>query len=93
MSGYDMRPAEDQPDPGPGELDYAAARRDEGLRTVSRFTWRVGAAGVVCSALIGVGFGINADASGARGQQTGIVVPNQPPGPAHGSGQVTSGAT
>ena len=27
--------------------------RDEGLRKVSRLTWRVGAAGVVCSALIG----------------------------------------
>ena len=31
--------------------------RDDGLRKVSRLTWQIGAAGVVCSALIAAAFG------------------------------------
>jgi hypothetical protein len=79
MSGYDWR--------------YAAARRDDGVRTVTRFTWRAGVAGVLCSAIIGLAFGHHADTQTAHQPQQGILVPNQPPGPGHGAGQVTSGAT
>jgi hypothetical protein len=79
MSGNDMR--------------SAVARRDEGLRTVTRFTWRAGVISVICSGLIGLAFGMHAEAERARGDQVGILVPNQPPGATHGRGQVTSGAT
>ena len=79
MSGYDMR--------------HAAARRDDGVRTVTKFTWRAGIAGVICSAIIGLAFGHHADTQTAQERQQGILVPNQPPGPGHGGGQVTSGAT
>ena len=74
----------------------AVTRRDEGVRRVSRVTWRAGAIGVVCSALIAVAFGHHADAQAAQtGQhrQGGILVPNQPPAPVKGAGQVTSGAS
>ncbi|MGD0687427.1 MAG: hypothetical protein ABSA03_20205 [Streptosporangiaceae bacterium] len=78
----------------------AAAARDDGLRKVSRLTWRAGAAGVVCSALIAAAFGHdvatgNAGARGStghRGRGT-ILIPAQPPAPAQGSGQVNSGAS
>jgi len=79
MSGYDVRDA--------------AARRDEGVRTVTKFTWRAGVAGVICSALLGLAFGHHADTQTAQQRQQGILVPSQPPGPGHGAGQVTSGAT
>jgi hypothetical protein len=80
----------------PGQHSAAAAR-DDGLSRISRFTWRAGAAGVVCSALIAVAFGHHGAAahsktSGNPGQGT-IVVPAQPPAPAGGAGQVTSGAS
>ena len=79
MSGDDMR--------------YAAARRDDGVRTVTKFTWRAGVAGVICSAIIGLAFGHHADTQTAQERQQGILVPNQPPAAGHGGGQVTSGAT
>ncbi len=79
----------------------AAAARDAGLRRISRFTGRAGAAGVVCSALIAVAFGHHASA--AQSPKTGnggnsgpgtIVIPAQPPAPARGAApQVTSGAS
>jgi hypothetical protein len=68
----------------------AAARRDAGLRRVSRLTWRAGAAGVACSAIIAIALGHHAQASTGQG---GIVVPNQAPAPAAGGHQVTSGAS
>jgi len=113
---------------------FAAAARDYGLRKVSKITWRVGAAGVVCSALIAAAFGhhvaahqpstgngqhsstgggggsgsggsssssgsssgsggsSSSSSSGSQGQGT-ILVPAQPPSPASGGGQVTSGAS
>lgn len=70
----------------------AAARRDDGVRKVARLTWRAGVAGVICSAVIAVAFGHHANAEVSRGQG-GIVVPNQPPAPLKGAGQVTSGAS
>jgi hypothetical protein len=80
MSGYDRRDA--------------AARRDEGVRTVTKYTWRAGVIGLICSAFIGLAFAHHADAQTAQQRQPGgILVPSQPPGPGHGGGQVTSGAT
>lgn len=73
----------------------AAARRDAGLRRVSRLTWRAGAAGVACSAIIAIALGHHAQASSGtapRSGQGGIVVPAQPPAPAGGY-QVTSGGS
>jgi hypothetical protein len=82
----------------PGDdVRFAAARRDDGIRTVSRVTWRAGAACVICSAVIAVAFGHHASAAAARprpGATSGtILVPGQPPAPAPGAGQVTSGAS
>ncbi len=78
----------------------AAAARDDGLRKVTRLTWRAGAAGVVGSALIAAAFGhgvASQHAAGHRGtSQHGkdtILIPGRPPAPAAGSGQVTSGAS
>jgi hypothetical protein len=78
---------------------FAAAARDDGLHRITRFTWRAGAAGVLCSAAIAVAFGHHAAAaqqktgSGGNSGQGTIVVPAQPPAPAQGGGQVTSGAS
>jgi hypothetical protein len=123
------------------DVRFAAAARDDGLRKISKFTWRAGAAGVVFSAAIAVAFGHHVAAqppasvhsgtggtsssstggsgssgtgssstgssgssstgssstkgsggSGGGGQGT-ISVPAQPPAPASGGGQVTSGGT
>ena len=80
--------------------------RDDGLRKVSRLTWQIGAAGVVCSALIAAAFGHGVTAThpathpatsqpgqGGQGGQGGIVIPAQPPAAAEGAGQVNSGAS
>jgi hypothetical protein len=80
------------------DVRFAAAARDDGIRRISHFTWRVGAAGVVCSALIAIAFGHHGAAQrpntgGSNSGQGTIVVPNQPPAPAQGAGQVTSGAS
>ena len=78
----------------------AAAARDDGLRRISRITWRAGAAGVACSAMIAVALSHHAAAAqqpgtggGGNPVQGTIVVPAQPPAPASGAGQVTSGAS
>ena len=39
------------------DVRFAAAARDDGIHKISKFTWRAGAAGVVCSGLIAVAFG------------------------------------
>lgn len=81
-----------------GETAFAAAARDAGIRRISKFTWRVGAVGAACSALIAVAFGHHAAAqqpktgNGNAGRPA-IVIPAQPPAPAQGAGQVTSGAS
>jgi hypothetical protein len=83
----------------PGDdLRSAAARRDEGVRKVSRITWRAGAAGVACSAIIAVAFGHHAEAAAKPGARPGstsgtIVVPSAPPAPAAGAGHVASGGS
>jgi hypothetical protein len=78
------------------DMRAAVARRDEGVRKISRLTWRAGVVGVICSAVIAVAFGHHADAQTARpghDRQGTILIPNQPPAPASGGGQVTSGAS
>jgi len=135
------------------DVRFAAAARDDGLRKISKLTWRAGAAGVLCSAAIAVAFGqhvaaqqpavVHGGTSGSSSSSTGsagssstggsstggsstgngstgkastgngsngssgtkgsggsggggqgtIVVPAQPPAPASGGGQVTSGGT
>lgn len=74
------------------ERRSAAAARDQGLRRVTRLTWRAAVAGVICSALVAAAFGHDVRRSTAPSQGT-IVVPGQPPAPAQGAGQVTSGAS
>jgi hypothetical protein len=51
------------------DVRFAAAARDDGIHKISKFTWRAGAAGVVCSALIAVAFGhhVASTASGTGG--------------------------
>jgi hypothetical protein len=112
------------------DVRFAAAARDDGIRKISKFTWRAGAAGVVFSAVVAVAFGHHvatqsttgnpgtqqpttgssgngSSSSGSTGSgstgssgsgssqggQGTIVVPAQPPAPAQGGGQVTSGAS
>jgi hypothetical protein len=79
------------------DVRSATARRDAGIRTVTKVTWRAGVAGVACSALIAVAFGHHASTESARqhGQhgRGGILVPSQPPAPVKGAGQVNSGAS
>ena len=100
------------------DVRFAAAARDDGIRKISKFTWRAGAAGVVFSAVMAVALGHHVAAQtpatghtgtqqpttgstgsgsgssqGGQGGQGTIVVPAQPPAPAQGSGQVTSGAS
>jgi hypothetical protein len=80
------------------DTPFATAARDAGIRRISKFTWRAGAIGVVCSALIAVAFGHHAAAQQPKtgdgnGGHPAIVIPAQPPAPAQGAGQVTSGAS
>ncbi len=77
------------------DVSFAVAARDDGLRKVTRLTWRAGAIGVVCSALIAVAFGHNVQrAAPPHPAAPGtIVIPAQPPAPVQGAGQVTSGAS
>jgi hypothetical protein len=119
------------------DVRFAAAARDDGLRKISKFTWRAGAAGVVFSAAIAAAFGHHVatqppasvhagtgstgsssagtgsssnagsgssstggsgssstkGSGGSGGGQGTISVPAQPPAPASGGGQVTSGGT
>jgi hypothetical protein len=78
----------------------AVNARDDGLRKITRLTWRAGAAGLVCSALIAAAFGHGAASSPAttrtpaqqHGQST-ILIPAQPPAAVPGAGQVNSGAS
>jgi hypothetical protein len=76
------------------DMRFAVAVRDDGVRKVTRLTWRAGAVGVVCSALIAVAFGHGVrHTAPSHSSQGTIVIPAQPPAPAQGSGQVTSGAS
>jgi hypothetical protein len=79
------------------DMRLAMAVRDDGMRKVTRLTWRAGVIGVVCSALMAVAFGHNVKQTTpglqrSPGQGT-IIIPARPPAPARGAGQVTSGAS
>ena len=74
--------------------------RDDGLRKVSRLTWQIGAAGVVCSALIAAAFGHGVTATHpATHPATSQPGPGRhrdpgaAPGRCRGAGQVNSGAS
>ncbi len=80
------------------DVRFAMAARDDGVRKISKVTWRAGAVGAVCSALIAVALGHNVAAhqhhgNGSQSGQGTIIVPAQPPAPVQGAGQVTSGAS
>ena len=95
-----VRPA--APPAAPGQAPPAGAEPPAGPdrhrdRSRRRLTL-LGGAAVVVVALIAVAFGHHVAAQPGRdsGNQSGqgtIVVPAQPPAPAHGAGQVTSGAS
>jgi hypothetical protein len=75
----------------------AAHDRDLGLRRVGKLTWRAGLVGLGCAAVLTLAFGHHAQASSPSSRNSDdpgtIVIPGQPPGPASGGGQVTSGAS
>jgi hypothetical protein len=71
------------------DMKRVAAERDLGVRRITSYSWRIGAIAATIAALIMFAFGRH------PGEQTvhGILIPGQPPAAAHGSGQVTSGAS
>ena len=80
-----------------GTVSSAIDKRNQGIRRITRLTWRAAAVSVVCSGVIALAFGRHAEAQAAQqpaGQHGSILVPNQPPAPAAGDApQVTSGAS
>ena len=50
------------------DMRFAVAAREDGLRRVRRLTFRIGAAGVVCSAAIAVAFSHLSGSAAASGQ-------------------------
>jgi hypothetical protein len=93
--------------PSLGPLTTAVGERNTGIRKIGRVTWQAGAVGLVFSGLLaGVlhntsvsetrRSGPASTQSGSTGTQSGqggVLIPAQPPAPASGSGQVTSGAS
>lgn len=71
----------------------AAWDRDAGMAKITAITWRVGGAGVAVAGLLTVALGHHADTPQASHDRPTIVIPAQPPQPATGPGQVTSGAS
>ena len=53
---------------GRDDVRFAVAAREDGLRRVRRLTFRIGAAGVVCSAAIAVAFSHLSGSAAASGQ-------------------------
>jgi hypothetical protein len=77
----------------------AARGRDLGLRRIGRLSWRAGLAGLLSSLVLALAFGHHASATAQapaskHDHDSGsIVIPAQPPAPASGGGQVSSGAS
>jgi hypothetical protein len=72
---------------------FAVGERDSGVRKVSRVTWRAGLVGVAVSGLFAAALAHPADGSSQPRHSEQIVIPGQPPQPATGGSQVTSGAS
>jgi hypothetical protein len=53
------------------DVRFAVAAREDGLRRVRRLTFRIGAAGLACSAAIAVAFGHLSGSAAASGSATG----------------------
>jgi hypothetical protein len=53
------------------DVRFAVAAREDGLRRVRRLTFRIGAAGLACSAAIAVAFGHLSGSAAASGSVTG----------------------
>jgi hypothetical protein len=71
------------------DVRFAAAARDDGIRKISKFTWRAGAAGVVFSAVAAVAFGHHV---AAQTPATGHTGTQQPTTGSTGSGSTGSGS-
>jgi hypothetical protein len=73
------------------DVRFAVAAREDGLRRVRRLTFRIGVAGVACSAAIAVAFSHLSGSAAASGQaSTGGTSGS---GPAAGSGTAGSGSS
>jgi hypothetical protein len=78
----------------PRDVRFAAAARDDGIHKISKFTWRAGAAGVVCSAVIAVAFGHHAATSQpGTGNNGGSSQTQQPSSGSNGSGSNQGGSS
>ena len=82
------------------DVRFAAAARDDGMRKISKYTWRAGAAGVVCSAVIAVAFGHHVATQPPTAVHTGNGASNSSSGLSGGgasssntSGSSTSGSS
>jgi hypothetical protein len=53
------------------DVRFAVAAREDGLRRVRRLTFRIGAAGVACAAVIAVAFSHLSGSAAASGQASG----------------------
>ena len=78
----------------PRDVRFAAAARDDGIHKISKFTWRAGAAGVVCSAVIAVAFGHHVATSQSGTQNNGgSSQTQQPASGSNGSGSSNGGSS
>lgn len=74
---------------GRDDVRFAVAAREDGLRRVRRLTFRIGAAGVACSAVIAVAFSHLSGSAAASGQASGTGTgtgQNAAGGPSSGGG-------
>ena len=74
------------------DVSFAAAARDDGIHKISKFTWRAGAAGVVCSALIAVAFGHHVATTQSTTDNSGTSQSHQPASVNNGGGSNQGGS-
>ena len=75
----------------PDDVRFAAAARDDGIRKISKYTWRAGAAGVLCSAVIAVAFGHHVATQQPAAVHTGNGASNSSGGSGLSGGGASSG--
>ena len=75
------------------DVRFAVAAREDGLRRVRRLTFRIGAAGVACSAVIAVAFSHLSGSAAASGQASGTGTGQNAAGGSGGRGIRRGGAT